>query len=142
MSPLDLDLAIPQLEGSITVAGFRMAISGGNLFTSIAFLATLTILGVCIFMLNEKTPWKSRIPVLISSGIGLLFMVFTLIQFIPGVNPDLRMVSDMLKSADINTDLSKVIRPQFGVFGVAIGFIVALIGAWNIPKSDLPIEDH
>jgi hypothetical protein len=69
-------------------------------------------------------------------------MVFTLIQFIPGVNPDLRMVSDMLKSADINTDLSKVIRPQFGVFGVAIGFIVALIGAWNIPKSDLPIEDH
>ncbi len=54
MSSLDLDLVIPQLEGPITVAGFRMAIGGGNLFTSIAFLATLTILGVCIYMLNKK----------------------------------------------------------------------------------------
>ncbi len=140
MSSLDLDLVVPQLEGTITIAGFRMAVSGGNLFTSIAFLATLTILGVCIYMLNQKTPWKARSPVLISSGIGLLFMVFTLIQFFPGTNPELRMVSDMLKSTDFKIDMSKVISPQFGGFGVAIGFIVAIIGAWNIPKSDTLVE--
>ena len=142
MSSLDLDLVISQLEGSITIAGFRMAISGGNLFTSIAFLATLTILGVCIYMLNQKTPWKARSPVLISSGIGLLFMVFTLIQFFPGANPDLRMVSDMLKSTYFKIDMSKLISPQFGGFGVAIGFIVALIGAWNIPKSDTSMKNN
>ncbi len=68
-------------------------------------------------------------------------MVFTLIQFIPGANPELRMVSNMLKSADFNTDLSKVIRPQFGGFGVAIGFIVAFIGAWNIPKFNTFVEE-
>lgn len=140
MSSLDLDLVVPQLEGSLTIAGFRMAISGGNLFISIAFLATLTILGVCIYMLNQKTPWKARSPVLISSGIGLLFMVFTLIQFFPGTNPELRMVSDILKSTDFKIDMSKVISLQFGGFGVAIGFIVALIGAWNIPKSNVSVE--
>lgn len=75
-------------------------------------------------------------------------MVFTLIQFIPGANPELRMVSDMLKSADFKTDLSKVIKPQFGGFGVAIGFIVVfssghgtfqnLIFPWKITNKMLP----
>ena len=61
MSSLDLDLVVPQLEGTITIAGFRMAVSGGNLFTSIAFLATLTILGVCIYMLNKKRLGKPEV---------------------------------------------------------------------------------
>jgi len=69
-------------------------------------------------------------------------MVFTLIQFFPGANPDLRMVSDMLKSTDFKIDMSKLISPQFGGFGVAIGFIVALIGAWNIPKSDTSMKNN
>ena len=69
-------------------------------------------------------------------------MVFTLIQFFPGTNPELRMVSDLLKSTDFKIDMSKVISPQFGGFGVAIGFIIALIGAWNIPKSNGSMEDN
>lgn len=29
---------------------------------------------------------------------------------------------------------------SFGVFGAAIGFIIALIGAWNIPQSEVATE--
>ena len=36
----------------------------------------------------------------------------------------------------------KAISLQFGGFGAAIGFIVAIIGAWSLPKSDPSMENN
>ena len=93
-------------------------------------------------MVSQKTPWKSRIIVLISSGIGLLFVLLTIIRFIPGLSPQMDAVSGVLKSIDSDANIGNLISLQFGGFGTAIGFIIALIGGWNIPKSDISMEDN
>ena len=141
MSALGLGNAFPQVKINLSVSGFRFATSTADL-TTLAFLAALAILGVCIYMMSQKTPWKSRIIVLISSGIGLLFVLFKLIQFIPGLNPQMNVVSGVLKSIDSDANIGNLISLQFGGFGTAIGFIIALIGGWNIPKSDISMEDN
>jgi hypothetical protein len=141
MSALGLGDALPQVKVNLSVSGFKYATGTANL-TTLAFLAALAILGVCIYMMSQKTPWKSRTIVLISSGIGLLFVLFKLIQFIPGLNPQMDVVSGMLKSIDSDANIGNLIHLQFGGFGTAIGFIIALIGGWNIPKSDISMEDN
>ncbi len=141
MSALGLGSTLPQIKVNLSVSGFRFATGTADL-TTLAFLAALAILGVCIYMMSQKTPWKSRIIVLISSGIGLLFVLFKLIQFIPGLNPQMNVVSGIWKSIDSDADIGNLISLQFGGFGTAIGFIIALIGGWNIPKSDISMEDN
>ena len=141
MSALGLGSTLPQIKVNLSVSGFKIATGAANL-TTLAFLAALAILGVCIYMMSQKTPWKSRIIVLISSGIGLLFVLFKLIQFIPGLNPQMNVVSGVLKSIDSDANIGNLISLQFGGFGTAIGFIIALIGGWNIPKSDISMEDN
>ena len=141
MSALGLGSALPQVKVNLSVSGFKIATGAADL-TTLAFLAALAILGVCIYMMSQKTPWKSRTIVLISSGIGLLFVLFKLIQFIPGLNPQMNVVSGVLKSIDSDANIGNLISLQFGGFGTAIGFIIALIGGWNIPKSDISMEDN
>ena len=141
MSALGLGDALSQIKVNLSVSGFNLATGTASL-TTLAFLAALAILGVCIYMVIQKTPWKSRIIVLISSGIGLLFVLFKLIQFIPGLNPQMNVVSGVLKSIDSDANIGNLISLQFGGFGTAIGFIIALIGGWNIPKSDISMEDN
>ena len=141
MSALGLGDALSQIKVNLSVSGFNLATGTASL-TTLAFLAALAILGVCIYMMSQKTPWKSRIIVLISSGIGLLFVLFKLIQFIPGLNPQMNVVSGVLKSIDSDANIGNLISLQFGGFGTAIGFIIALIGGWNIPKSDISMEDN
>ncbi len=141
MSALGLGDALSQIKVNLSVSGFNLATGTASL-TTLAFLAALAILGVCIYMAIQKTPWKSRIIVLISSGIGLLFVLFKLIQFIPGLNPQMNVVSGVLKSIDSDANIGNLISLQFGGFGTAIGFIIALIGGWNIPKSDISMEDN
>ena len=141
MSALGLGSTLPQIKVNLSVSGFKIATGTANL-TTLAFLATLAILGVCIYMVSQKTPWKSRIIVLISSGIGLLFVLLTIIRFIPGLSPEMDAVSGVLKSIDSDANIGNLISLQFGGFGTAIGFIIALIGGWNIPKSDISMEDN
>ena len=141
MSALGLGDALSQVKVNLSVSGFNLATGTADL-TTLAFLAALAILGVCIYMMSQKTPWKSRIIVLISSGIGLLFVLFKLIQFIPGLNPQMDVVSGIWKSIDSDANIGNLISLQFGGFGTAIGFIIALIGGWNIPKSDISMEDN
>ena len=141
MSALGLGDALSQIKVNLSVSGFNLATGTASL-TTLAFLAALAILGVCIYMMSQKTPWKSRTIVLISSGIGLLFVLFKLIQFIPGLNPQMNVVSGVLKSIDSDANIGNLISLQFGGFGTAIGFIIALIGGWNIPKSDISMEDN
>lgn len=103
----------PKLEGFLTATGFKLATGGGNLIT-LSLLATIAIIAICIYMLIQNSALKSRIPLLICSGIGVLIVLYVIIS-------NLSIVS-------------------FGVFGAAIGLIIALIGAWNIPKSEAATE--
>lgn len=133
MSSLGLDQAIPQFK-VITISGFKIATDSGNL-TTLALLAVVAIIGVCIFMLYEKTPWKAKIPVLICGGIGVILVLFTLLRFIQGVSEVKRLAEEALKSTT-EVEPDKIISLQFGGFGAIIGYVLALIGAWYIPKSD------
>lgn len=36
----------------------------------------------------------------------------------------------------------KAVSLQFGGFGAAAGFIFAFMGAWNLPKSDISMENN
>ena len=141
MSSLGLDQAIPQLKGALTISGFKMATGNANLIT-LALIAAVAIIGICIYMLYEKTPWKSRIPVLICSGIGFLLVLFTLIRFMQGISEGTRLAGEILKSTTAKVELDKIVNFQFGGFGAVIGFALALIGAWNIPKSNDSMEDN
>ena len=119
---------------------------------TVAFIAALTILGLSIYTLNQKTPWKARIPLLISSGTGLFCVVLILILFIQSFNSNIKKMSDIVfdeSATDLRRAIGfsfkdafeKAISLQFGGFGAAIGFIVAIIGAQNLPKSDPSIEN-
>ncbi len=133
MSALAAGFPETNLQDSITVSGFRL-VGNGATFEVLTFLATLTILGVCIYMLKQDTPWKSKIPVLISSGFGFLYISIGVILFSIA---DLRMGSALLEfSPDV--DIGKILSLQFGVFGVIIGYVLAFIGALNIPADSTP----
>lgn len=100
-------------EGNITASGLNLAFDSANLFT-LAFLGAIGIIAICIYMLYQKTPLKSRTPVLVCSGIGLLIVLLIILINMTIIN--------------------------FGAIGAAIGFIIALIGAWSILKSEPAID--
>ena len=103
----------PKLEGIATFTGWKVATDGADIST-ISLLAAIAIIAICIYTMVQKTDWKYRVFLLICSGIGLLsvlYIVFSAMKII-----------------------------SLGVFGAGIGFIVALIGAWNIPESEPTIE--
>ncbi len=117
---------------------------------TLAFIAALAILGLSIYTLNQKMPWKSRTPLLISGGIGFLCVLLTLILFTQSLNSSIKKMSDIIESANdlgkaigfsFKEAFEKAISLQFGGFGATIGFIVAIIGACNIPKSDISMKD-
>ena len=141
MGSLDLSRTGTKAGGAITVSGFSLAMEGN--FITLAFIAAVAIVGISIYMLNQQTPWKARTLALISSGIGLLCLLFMLPRFTAAFNPGMRAVLDIGSTAapEIRAKLKELISLQFGGFGAAIGFIVALIGAWSLPKSDPSTED-
>ncbi len=109
-----MNIPQPKLEGILTVTGFNLATNGRNLLTTLSLLATVAIIAICIYMLIQNSALKSRIPLLICSGIGLLIVLYVIFN-------NLSIIS-------------------FGIVGAAIGFIIALIGAWIIPKSEVATE--
>ena len=139
---------------SYTFSGFSLAMRG--LLGTIALIAASAIIGISIYMLKQQTPWKSRIPMLLSSGIGFLCVLGVLRL---ASHPALLYVPEDIRSfivvtfgtrlarvdgttiAEMNTQLTELISLQFGGFGASIGFILALIGAWSLPKSDPSMEN-
>lgn len=139
MSSMGVREVLPQVEAAINISGFTLATGGAN-FVTLAFVAAIAVIGICIYMINQKTPWKARNLVLISSGIGTLCILFTLIRVIQGLSLASRMAGPLMQSAGSDMELGEIFSPQFGGLGAVIGFIIALIGAWNIPKSDTLVE--
>lgn len=132
MAALALDPMYSNIDGPIYISGFRYVMHGAT-FEVLTFLAILTILGVCIYMIKQKTPWKSKIAVLISSSYGCIYVSIGLIV---SIIADIHIASKKFEFAPPGANLDKFASLQFGVFGVIIGFVLAFVGAWNIPKEN------
>ncbi len=136
ISSLNLDTVISPPKESFTISGFHIATGNENMPYAF-FVAVVLILG-CLQML--KTPWKARKLVLACSVIGFLFVLFTLFTFRQEFSEGTPLAEKILEYATSKVDLEQLVSLQFGGFGAAIGFIVALIGAWSLPKSDPSME--
>lgn len=138
LSSLDPEGMLPDPQRTVALHGIQFVINGST-FEVLNFLAPLVILGVCLYMFKQQTPWKARMPVLICSSCGVIYYLISLIRTIIQINSN---ASKLMEIAQTQVNIGNVISIQFGIYGVLIGFVVALIGAWNIPKSDVSIEEN
>lgn len=129
---------VSKLHGTGTISGIQFVI-GGAKFEILGFLALFAILGFCLYMFKQQTPWKARIPVLIFSISGALYFLYRLVLTIVLNN---LMTSKAIEYLQPEVNIGNVISIQIGMYGVLIGFVVALIGAWKIPKSDASIQEN
>ena len=95
--------------------------SGFN-FIIISFIASLTIIGVGIFMLILQPPWKSwsTFLVLVSSSVGLCCFLILFLGF----------------SLNIKMDGVILYTPQYGAFLSAVGYILSMIGVLSSFESE------
>ena len=132
-----------------TYSGFSIAMAGNS--ATIVLIAAVAIIGISVYMLIQQTPWKPRIPVLLSSSTGILGILIVLrlaplhipeeiYQFIV-VALGTHWAQVEGATTEMKTQLTDLINLQFGGFGAGIGFIVAIIGAQNLPKSDPSMEN-
>ncbi|MCG9129866.1 hypothetical protein JT359_19925 [Candidatus Poribacteria bacterium] len=129
----------PNLQETGYILGIQKVINGAT-FDTLTFLATLAIIGVCFYMHKQQTPWKARTPVLICSGCGVIYYFSSIILAIIG---SISIKSKTLEFAqETGIDIGNVFSLQFGIYGVLIGFVLALIGAWKIPKSVTSIDEN
>ena len=138
LSSLDPEGMLPNLHKTGSILGIQPVI-GGATFAILIFLSTLVILGVCLYMIKQQTPWKARMPVLICSGFGVLYFLIGLILYVILSNP---ISSKLMVNGQTGVNIGGMMRLQIGIYGAAIGFVMALIGAWNIPKSDVSIQEN
>ena len=102
--------------GSVSaVSGFDIA--KWNPLITTALIASIAIVVVNLYMLNRGTLWKSKVPVLVSSGIGFGVIFCYYIDYFNALN--------MLRKTgtEIGTDTLR-----FGLWGTLIGFIVTAVG--------------
>ena len=111
-------------------SGFNIAIKG-NLIT-IVFITAIATIGCSVYMLTQRTHHKSKLFVLISSGIGLGCLLITFLVVMVINDNGIRSVGNTTYTSNGNI--------QLGSFGTMIGFVIAFIGAWNIPKSNTRTE--
>ncbi len=134
-----MKLNLPSETGMLLVPkkmGIRTVTGDANVAT-FAFIAALVILGISIhYMLTQKIPWKFRTATQISCIIGVLCILFTLMQFVQWYRPYTSIVigTYLAKNPQAEFDLYKIHRIQLGGYGAVIGFILAYIGACNIPN--------
>ena len=83
---------------------------------AVAFIASAVIISLSLYMVIRRTPWKSRVPILISAGIGLSHLLteylwHVRVSQLPGVSS---------------------YSAQLGFWGTIIGFVVTVIGVFFI----------
>ena len=115
-SSLDPEIMTPNLHYTETIWGIQLVINGAT-FEILNFLATLVILGVCLYMLKQKTPRKSRIPVLICSGFGILYYLFSQILFVMHRHLFSSKIAGNIQS---EVDIGNIVSLQFGIYGVFV----------------------
>ena len=88
----------------------------------IAFIASVVIISISHYTLNRKVSWKSKIPVLISSGIGLGLLLEFQFPYILKIEPTGINVSGF-SSTPFN---------GLGFWGTVSGFAIAAVGGFLI----------
>ena len=92
----------------------------------IAFIASIASICASYYMLNRQTPWKSRIPVLMSSGIGL------------GVLSEFQFLY-ILKMGETGINVSYSWGTPFnglGFWGAVSGLAIAAVGGFFIRAEE------
>ena len=110
-------------KGIGTVSGFDLA--KWNPLITVALIASVTIVVVNLYMLKRGTLWKSKVPVLVSSGIGLGVIFSYYINYFAMLNTANKT------GIEISTDTLR-----FGLWGTLIGFIVVAVGMLLIKTED------
>lgn len=141
---MKLNLPSDDAKSSVPeITGIQEATNGLN-FATLSLIAVLAILGISIYyILNRRIPRKFRTVAQISCIIGVLCLLVTLIQFAALYKPYITVASGtyLAKNPQAEFDLYKIYRIQLGGYGAVIGFILAYIGACNIPESDTSVEN-
>ena len=88
---------------------------------AVAFIASAVIISLSLYTVIRRTPWKSRVPILISAGIGLSHLLteylwHVRVSQLPGVSS---------------------YSAQLGFWGTIIGFVVTVIGVFLIRREDV-----
>lgn len=109
----------------VFISGFDLATKQQVNLITVALIATLVIVVISLYMLKEQTPWKSKRPVLLSSGIGLGCLLFEYIHLNTGIDTPIGKVTLEELEATL----------QIGAFGTIIGFILAIVGVWKYSNS-------
>ena len=144
-----IKLVLPSDDGKSLVpeiTGIQEATRGLN-FATFSLIAVLTILGISIYyILNRRIPRRFRTVAQISCIIGILCILLTLIQFAASYRPYITVAIGTYLARNPQTEfefnLYKIYRVQLGGIGTVIGFILAYIGACNIPKSDTSVKNY
>ncbi len=87
----------------------------------VAFIASVVIISLSLYMVIRRTPWKSRAPILMSAGIGLPHLLTDYFW-------QVRM-SQMPEISNYSTRL--------GFWGTVVGFVVTVIGVFLIRREDV-----
>ncbi len=94
-----------------TQSGFEF-----SMFNPTVFIASVMIVGVGLYMVIRRTPWKSRIPVLMSSGIGFAILLAEQLE-----HTRMNRILDHTNSAF-----------ELGFWGTVAGLIIAALGTFLI----------
>lgn len=117
----------------IGISGFDLA--KWNPLITVALIASVTIVVVNLYMLKRGTLWKSKVPVLVSSGIGLGVIFSYYIDYFNALNAVRKT------GTEISTDTLR-----FGLWGTLIGFMVTAVGMLLIKtenkhkQAEIPTE--
>ena len=111
-------------DGSLTygMSGFRLFLPFSNLmhqhaiFIAVVFIASLLIVGLSLYMVIRRTPWKSRAPILISGNIGLAILFAEQLRY-----------ARMTQMTEV-IEHSSTYAMKLGFWGTAAGLVIAVIG--------------
>ena len=104
-------------------SGFDLA--KWNPLITIALIATIMIVAINFYMLWRQTLWKSKVPIFIGSGIGLGVLFSHYINYFYTYH----VVNEAGTQISAHT-------LKFGVWGTAIGFVVAAVGMFLISTKN------
>ena len=89
-------------------------------FIAVAFIASIVVIGLSIYMIIRRKPWAYKVPTLISSGIGLSNLLLVYLIYV-------RIYQ--------NSDTSNY-SGKFGFWGTVAGFVIAAIGVLFIKAEE------
>ena len=110
--------------------GYKIAL-GFNLVT-VALIESVLILICSVIMLARNSSGRLKRIVIISSIIGILCLIVSLLFATMNTENGLRGLRSMG-----NTTYTAAGNIQLGGFGTAVGFVIALIGAICIPRESV-----